>query len=187
VRQRLSSTSLFMGGGPLNSKPSLPMNISRRLVGLKAAARTCVTHLPACRTEQRTEPFRTTKGLRSCPETAGKESCAVVGAVVLRNYTKALCESPAVLKETIRLAYLALLFTNVLPRQSVRFAISWSTCCDGFIGSLCLHRRPAFMRVVSLQRSVDLFEISRRRTWPFHIQSPERSSTGRKTYLTLGA
>src|ERR1700733_13534206 len=33
----------------------------------------------------------------------------------------------------------------------------------------------------------DLFETSRRRTWPFHIQSPERSSTGRKTYLTLWA
>jgi hypothetical protein len=27
----------------------------------------------------------------------------------------------------------------------------------------------------------DLFEMSRRRTWPFHIQSPERSRAGRKT------
>jgi hypothetical protein len=32
-----------------------------------------------------------------------------------------------------------------------------------------------------------LFEKNRRTTWPFHIQSPESSSTGRKIYLTLKA
>jgi uncharacterized membrane protein len=32
-----------------------------------------------------------------------------------------------------------------------------------------------------------LFEISRRRTWPFHIQSPEKTIIGRKTYRVAGA
>ena len=33
----------------------------------------------------------------------------------------------------------------------------------------------------------DLFEISRRRTWPSHIQSPERTITGTKTNRVAGA
>ena len=33
----------------------------------------------------------------------------------------------------------------------------------------------------------DLFEISRRRTWPFHIQNPEMTSIGTKTNRTAGA
>src|ERR1700738_4717750 len=32
----------------------------------------------------------------------------------------------------------------------------------------------------------DLFEISRRRTWPFHIHNPVRTITGRKTYRVGG-
>src|ERR1700719_1315438 len=81
------------------------------------------------------------------------------------------------------------MLANVLPRQSVRSAISWSIRCDGFIGTLCLQLLSRFYASSFAAASclADLFEISRRRTWPFHIQSPERSSTGRKTYLTLGA
>src|SRR5580700_6943375 len=33
----------------------------------------------------------------------------------------------------------------------------------------------------------DRFEISRRRTWPFHIHNPERTITGRKTNRVAGA
>ena len=32
-----------------------------------------------------------------------------------------------------------------------------------------------------------LFEISRRRTWPFHIHNPERTITGTKTNRVAGA
>lgn len=33
----------------------------------------------------------------------------------------------------------------------------------------------------------DLFEISRRTRWPFHIQNPVRTSTGMETKRTTGA
>src|SRR6266851_4928716 len=45
-------------------------------------------------------------------------------------------------------------------------------------------RRPAYSSDLP---PADLFEISRRRTWPFHIQSPERTSTGTKTNRVAGA
>src|SRR5438477_13023034 len=49
-------------------------------------------------------------------------------------------------------------------------------------GSLCLQLLSRFYASSFAAASclADLFEISRRRKWPFHIQSPERSSTGRK-------
>src|SRR5207249_3911162 len=44
-------------------------------------------------------------------------------------------------------------------------------------------RHPALDRADhhSSEAPGDLFEISRRRTWPFYIQNPVRTTTGRKT------
>ena len=84
--------------------------------------------------------------------------------------------------QALSLQFTLRMLANVLPRQSVRSAISWSIRCDGFIGSLCLQLLSRFYASSFAAASclADLFEISRRRKWPFHIQSPERSSTGRK-------
>src|SRR5258708_37989852 len=80
------------------------------------------------------------------------------------------------------------MLASVLPRQSVSPAISWSIRPDGFIESLCLQFLSRFHASGFTATSclVDLFEISSRRTWPFHIQSPERTITGTKTNRVAG-
>jgi len=54
---------------------------------------------------------------------------------------------------------------------------------DGFIGSLYLESWSRFHAPIfaAVSGEVGLREKSRRTTWPFHIQSPETSNTGRKT------
>src|SRR5438046_3136027 len=41
--------------------------------------------------------------------------------------------------------------------------------------------KPLFGATAHANHWAELFEISRRRTWPFHIHNPERTSTGTKT------
>ena len=53
-----------------------------------------------------------------------------------------------------------------------------STCCEVWIAPEAREDKGVMS---------NLFEISRRRTWPFHIHNPERTSTGRKTNRTAGA
>ena len=75
------------------------------------------------------------------------------------------------------------MLVSVLPRRSASSAIcvamdaldlSTSKFLSGF-------HAPIF---AAASCEAGLPEKRRRTTWPFHIQSPERSSTGRKAYRT---
>src|SRR6185295_13858437 len=76
---------------------------------------------------------------------------------------------------------------SISPRQSPSSSILASISCEGDL-PVCgpLFFMPIFL-LLDPEGQVDLFEKSRRTTWPFHIQSPVRTSMGRKTTRTAGA
>jgi len=55
-------------------------------------------------------------------------------------------------------------------------------CHHAIVMTLC-----STWNISSANHWADLFEISRRRTWPFHIHNPERSITGTTTNRTREA
>src|SRR5258707_15233814 len=79
------------------------------------------------------------------------------------------------------LDYLPVGLQDVLADAGERFATPVCESCDQLVDSFrWIHW--IFMPPISA-----LFEISRRSIWPFHIQSPVRTITGRKTNRVAGA
>src|SRR5215469_13078192 len=80
-----------------------------------------------------------------------------------------------------------------LTNAGQRFAAPVCEFCDQLVNTFrwihCLW--PRFLSRFHAGRSApcqtDVFQISRRTTWPFHIQSPERTSMGTKINRVAGA
>ena len=69
-------------------------------------------------------------------------------------------------------------FPTPRVNATIAFAWLWPISCEG--------GHEAARGLAAASCWADLFEISRRRTWPFHIQNPERTITGWKTNRTAG-